>query len=127
MNLGPVSRDSDEVRLSNYLLEAQLLRAKGEVDEASDRFAVAAELGEQIAEAAIAAGDRETGWKHLFSAISCWAQAGNFYAAIHLADDLLDDAGLTPQIRTQVADFVSTIRSRRNQLAAGLASASSGK
>lgn len=115
--------NSDAERVSNLLLEAQLLRAQGQTDAAADRFAAVAELEEQLAETASAGGDRIAGWQHRFSAVGCWVQAGNFYAAIALADELLADPQLQPDVRNQVQSYAAAIRARRDQWAAGLSAA----
>jgi hypothetical protein len=113
----------DETRAANLLLEARLLRSRGETDAAADRFAEAAEAEEQLAERYAAGGDRATGWQHAFSAAGCWAQAGNFYAAIAIGDGLLAEPGLPPVLRDQVRSYVAALRARREQWAAGLPTA----
>lgn len=108
---------ADEVGKSRLLLEARLLWSQGRVDEAADKFAEAAEAEEQ---SAAAAGDRADGWRHTFSAAGCWAQAGNFYAAITLGDQLLAEPDLPAELRQQVAAYLTAIRARRDQWSAGL-------
>jgi hypothetical protein len=98
------------------LLEAQMQGSRGEPDAAVHRFAAAAELAEQLAACVSPAQDQASSWQHRYTALSCWAQAGNFYAAIVLAYRLLDDTNLSPEIRRQVEAFASTVRLRRVQL-----------
>lgn len=117
---------ADEALKSNLLLEAQLLRARGETDEAAVKFARAAELEERLSEACLTMGLRAEAWVHRFSAAGCWAQAGNFHEAILLGDDLLAQPDLAPKLRERVQEYTSALRRRREQWSAGLAVATSG-
>jgi hypothetical protein len=120
MTHNPPPSDPDEIRKSNLLMEAQALRAQGQADAAADRFAEAAELEERLAESAAAAGNRAAEWQHALSAAGCWAQAGNFYAAITITDELLAVPDLPSNLRTQVTAYAAAIRARREQWSAGL-------
>lgn len=111
---------ADEVRKSNLLLEAGLLRSQLQTDEASRRFAAAAALEEQLAEACVAKGQRAEAWRHRFSAESCWAQAGNFHAAITLGEQLLDEPDLPTKLRAAVDRYTTALRQRRHEWAKGL-------
>ena len=110
----------EEARKSSLILEAQLLRAQ-QRDEAAPKFAQAAELEERLSELCEAKGLGEKSIVHRFSAASCWAQAGNFYRAITLCDELLAHADLPARLRQRVQDYVLTLRARRAQLYAELA------
>lgn len=120
MTLDATTPHSEEVRKSNLLMEAQSLRAQGQTDAAADRFAEAAELEARLSELAATTGDRAAEWQHALSAAGCWAQAGNFYAAITITDELLAVPDLPTNLRTQIATYASAIRARREQWSAGL-------
>jgi len=114
------SFDADEALKSNLIIEGQLLIGKEEPDAAADRFAQAAEIEERLSIQCANLGLREKSWVHLFSAASCWAQAGDFHTAIRLGEQLLADAELPPRLRQRIQEFTQTIRRRRMQWAAGL-------
>jgi len=57
----------------------------------------------------------EKSFLHWFSAASCWAQAGDFYHAIALCDDLLARADLPERLRQRIQEYAHTIRIRRAQ------------
>jgi hypothetical protein len=116
---------ADEARKSNLLLEAQLLRARQQTDEAAVKFALAAELEERLAEACLRRGLRTEAWAHRFSAAGCWAQAGNFHEAITVGDELLADPDVPPGLRERVQAYTTALR-RREQCSAGLALATMG-
>jgi hypothetical protein len=110
----------DETLKSNLILEGRLLRAQQQPDAAADRFARAAAIEERLSVRCVEQGLPEKGWAHLFSAASCWAQAGNFHEAICLGDQLLAQADLPPRLRQRVQEFTLVLRQRRNQWSAGL-------
>jgi hypothetical protein len=113
--------EADETLKSNLIVEARLLNAQQQAAAAADRFAQAAEIEERLSEACAAQGLKEKSWIHLFSAASCWAQAGNFHEAICLGSRLLAQADLSPRLRQRVEEFTGSLRQRRMQWAAGLA------
>jgi hypothetical protein len=117
----PTTFAADEALKSNLILEARLLNAQQQPDAAADRFAQAAEIEERLSEICLGQGLKEKGWVHLFSAASCWAQAGNFHEAICLGDQLLAQVDLPLPLRQRVQDFTQVLRQRRAQWAAGLA------
>src|SRR5438132_3535836 len=80
--------EADEAHKSNLILAAQLLREQQQ-DEAAAKFAQAAMIEERLSDTCEAKGLMEKSFLHRFSAASCWVQAGNFYQAIALCDDLL--------------------------------------
>lgn len=112
----------EEARKSNLLLEAQLLRAGQHTDEAAMRFAQAAEIEERLGELCGTRGLRTESWRHRFSAVGCWAQAGNFHEAITLGDELLAEADLPLRLRQRVEEYTSALRRRREQWSTALAS-----
>src|SRR5207244_9372236 len=96
---------ADETLKSNLILEGRLLRDQQQPDAAADRFARAAALEERLSESCARQGLPEKSWLHLFSAASCWAQAGNFHEAICLGDHLQAQADLSPRLRQRVQQF----------------------
>jgi hypothetical protein len=100
---------------SNLLLSAQLLRAQRREDEAAVQFAAAALLEEELSEAYWTKGLAEKSWLHRFSAVGCWAQAGNFYRAIALCDEIQYQPDVPERLRQRVHDYAVTLRTRRAQ------------
>ncbi len=117
---------SDEARKSDLILAAQLMLSQGQDESAASKLAEAAALEERLSERCAAAGLQEKAWVHRFSAASCWAQAGNFYQAITLCDDLLAQHDLPERLRERVRDYVRQLRARRAQWYADLALATAG-
>ena len=72
-------------------------------------------IEERLSDICEAKGLVEKSFIHRFSAASCWAQAGNFYQAIALCDDLLTRADLPDRLRQRVHDYAQTLRVRRAQ------------
>jgi hypothetical protein len=126
LGLGPAF-ETGETRKSNLLLEAQLLRAQRQDDAAAAKFAAAAEIEDALSEQSLARGLRDKAWLHRFSAPSCWAQAGDFYHALALCQDLLARDDLPPPVRRQVQDYAEKIRLRRVQWYATLDAATAVK
>jgi hypothetical protein len=114
---------AEEIRKSNLLLEAQLLRAQRQDEAAAVKFAAVAEIEEALSEQSLARGLLDKAWLHRFSAASCWAQAGDFYHALALCQELLARDDLPPPLRRQVQDYAEKIRLRRAQWYAGLEAA----
>ncbi len=105
--------EADEVRKSNLILEARFLREQARADEAVAKFAEAARIEESLGQRCAAQGLVEKSLLHRFSALSLWAQAGNFYQAIALGDDLLASPGLAERLRQRVQTYTDTLRTRR--------------
>jgi len=110
-----VAFEADEERKSNLILKAQLLREQEMEDEAAAKFAQAAMIEERLSYICEAKGLIEKSFVHRFSAASCWAQAGNFYYAIALCDDLLVCDDLPDRLRQRVHNYAHTLRVRRTQ------------
>jgi hypothetical protein len=111
---------TEETHKSELLLSAQLLRSRGQLEEAAVKLAEAALIEEKLSERCATAGLREKGWVHQFSAAGCWAQAGNFYQAITICAELLAQPELAPLLRTRVQDYAQLLRARRAQWYADL-------
>lgn len=104
-----------ERRKSNLMLEAQLLREQARTDEAAVKFAEAARIEESLGQHYAAQGQLEKASLHRYSAMSLWAQAGNFYQAIALGDELLASADLLERLRQRVQSYTQTLRQRRTR------------
>lgn len=104
---------AEEARKSNLILEAQLLREQSRTDEAAAKFAEAARIEESLGQHYAAQGQHEKANLHHYSAMSLWAQAGNFYQAIALGDKLLASADLLERLRQRVQSYTQTLRQRR--------------
>jgi hypothetical protein len=50
---------------------------------------------------------------HRFSALSCWAQAGDVYRAIMLGDELLARADLPEPLRQRIEEYARLLQARR--------------
>ena len=111
---------ADEVRKSNLILEGRLLEANQQLDEAAQKFAQAAEHEERLGNHSAALGLSERASLHFYSAVSCWARAGNFYRAIALCDELLRRPGLPDALRRRIEQYGHALRGRRAQWAAAL-------
>lgn len=105
--------EADEARKSKLILEAQLLREQARADEAVYRFAEAAQIEESLSQRCAAQGLIEKSLLHRFSALSLWAQAGNFYQAIALSDQLLAAPELPEPLRQRIHTYTNTLRLRR--------------
>jgi len=105
--------ETDEARKSNLILEAQLLREQARADEAVAKFAEAARIEESLGQRCAAQGLIEKSLLHRFSALSLWAQAGNFYQAIALGDELLASPDLAERLRQRIQKYTHTLRTRR--------------
>jgi tetratricopeptide (TPR) repeat protein len=112
-NIASEHATAEEVRKSNLILEAQLLREQGQTDEAAAKFAEAARLEESLGRHYAAQGQFEKAHLHRYSAMSLWAQAGNFYQAIELGDELLASPDLLERLRQRVQFYTQTLRQRR--------------
>ncbi len=112
--------EAEEAHKSDLILEARLLREQQQDEAAAEKFAHAAEIEERLADLCEAKGLLDKSFLHRFSAASCWAQAGNFYRAITLCDDLLSRPGLPDRLRRRIHGYADTLRARRAQWYAGL-------
>lgn len=104
--------ETDETRKSDLLLSAERLREQAP-DEAAARFAEAAQIEGSLSWRCEAQGLIEKALVHRFSAASCWAQAGNFYQAIAICDELLARRDLPERLRQRVLEYTHTLRIRR--------------
>jgi hypothetical protein len=112
--------DQQEARKSKLILEARLLRDQRQDEAAADRFAEAATIEERLADLCEEARLLEKSFVHRFSAVGCWAQAGDFYHAIRICGVLLDRADLPERLRQRVQDYSLALRQRRSDWYANL-------
>jgi hypothetical protein len=103
----------EELSKSNLILAAQLLREQARTDEAAAKFAEAARIEECLGLQYAAQGQSEKANLHRYSAMSLWAQAGNFYQAIALGDELLASADLLERLHQRIQSYTQTLRQRR--------------
>jgi hypothetical protein len=106
---------ADEAHKSRLLLEAQLLRAQQQAESAAEKFAETALMEEQLRDRCFTMGLQEKAFVHGFSAASCWAQAGDFYHAIRICQELLAHPDLPTRLRHRVDAYVKTLCARRAQ------------
>jgi len=103
----------EEGRKSNLILEANLLKAQERYQDAADRFAEAAQIEERLSGVLLQEGLLDKYFVHRFSALSCWAQAGDVYHAIVLGDELLARADLPDPLRARIEEYVQLLQARR--------------
>lgn len=87
---------------ARLLLEAHTLKAQARFTEAAERFAQAAHQEEQLADWAARQELSDLHYLHAFSALSCWAQAGDPHRAWQMSHALLTAAPLTTRQRKQL-------------------------
>jgi hypothetical protein len=101
-----------EKEKSQLLLEAHMLKTQSQLSEAADRFAQAARYEEQLMEWAAAQGLDDLYYLHSFSALSCWAQAGDPHRALQMSHTLLDSVQLTKAQRAQLQNYKQRLEQR---------------
>ena len=111
---------AEETRKSDLILQATLLRERGQEEEASRAFAEAAAVEERLRDRCLELDLGEKASVHAFSAAACWARAGDFYHALVLCDQLLARDGLPERLRRRVAEYAGTLRARRSEWYAAL-------
>ncbi len=100
---------------SNLLLEATLLKQQGLFAEAATRYANAAEIEEQLSLQLTRTGKLEKAFFHQFSALSCWAQAGDLHRALTLGHQLEQVESLSSAQRDQVQRYLHTLQTRMQE------------
>jgi hypothetical protein len=103
---------SNERQKSELILEANLLKAQGQFAEASDRFAEAAEIEERLAAELVTMGHQKKAFIHQFSAVSCWAQAGDLHWAITLGEQMLQENNLPNAQYNRVEKYMEVLHGR---------------
>lgn len=105
----------EEMRKSNLILEANLLKEQRRHQAAADQFAEAAQIEERLSEMLAEKGLVDKYFVHRFSAASCWAQAGNIYQAIVMCEELLARSDLPEGLRQRMQEYLQVLRVRREQ------------
>ena len=101
--------EQDEQYKSNLILEANMLKAQGQYTQASQRFALATEIEERLARELQQLDKRDKAFHHAFSAVNCWAQAGDLYRAQTAGLDLLSQADLSAKNRERLQRFLQSL------------------
>jgi hypothetical protein len=99
-------------RKSNLMLEAKLLRQQGENSAATRRFAEAARIETELADYCDEHGFPGSSRIHRYSAVGCWAGAGNFYQALTDAEAMLEQSDLPEPLRRHVEKYMQTLQNR---------------
>ena len=105
----------EEIRKSDLLLQAALLRAEGQEELAASRFAEAAALEERLAQRADAQGEALRALRSQFSAASAWANAGDFHHALTLLQTLEQRADAPDALKSRAHAFAETLRVQRRR------------
>jgi excinuclease UvrABC nuclease subunit len=108
----PADLQAIEQEKARLLLEAHLLKAQMQFAEAAERFEQAARYEDKLAAWADAQGLTDLSYLHAFSALSCWAQAGDPHRALMLSRKLLQSVKLTEPQRHQVQAYYTTLEQR---------------
>jgi len=108
----PVELQMIEREKSRLLLEAHTLKAQARFTEAAECFAQAARHEEQLADWASNQELIDLHYLHAFSALSCWAQAGDPHRALQMSHLLLTSPTLTVRQRTQLTQYQETLEQR---------------
>ena len=104
-----------EARKSDLLLQAALLRDQGELEQASERFAAAAEIEERLAANAEARNEMEKALRSRYSAASAWAHAGDFHHALALLRDLEARPDTPTALRARIRAFAERVQEQRER------------
>ncbi len=108
----PANLQMVEREKSRLILEAHMLKAQMRFAEAAERFAQAARYEHELADWAEAQALSDLRYLHAFSALSCWAQAGDPHRALVLGRKLLDSGTLTEAQRAQLQSYYATLEQR---------------
>jgi hypothetical protein len=111
----PFNFAEEEIRKSNLLLQAALLRDRGDLEQASERFAAAAEIEERLAADAETRQEWEKALRLRYSAASGWAYAGDFHHALALLRALEANPKTPPVLRTRIYAFAERVQAQREQ------------
>ena len=102
-------------RKSDLLLEAQLILASGNTEEAIERFAAAAPMEERIADFYSKRKDVDETARHKFSAAVCYAKSGSLREAIRLFDVLSRDAQTPGRLIVDAILFGGKLRQQQHE------------
>lgn len=97
---------------TRLVLEANRLRLQQQFRTAADHFAQAARYEQQLADWADMEQLRDLSYLHRFSAVSCWAQAGDPYRALLLIQQMLTIMTLNQKQYEQLQAFRTKLEGR---------------
>ncbi len=101
-----------ETEKSDFILQANWLKEQRKYREATEKFAVAAEIETKLSEALRKDGQMMPYFIHRFSAASCWSQAGNLYLAKEMLKELLSEKYMPEQLSNRIEDYLLTLEER---------------
>lgn len=104
-----------EEQVSGLIIEGYLLEQQERYEEAAEKYAQAAKLEEKLCTELSKKGLMDKYYSHLFSAASCWAQAGNIYRAIWVTNQLLQDSNIPGPLRKRIEEYQQMLRNRRKR------------
>lgn len=105
----PAELQALEPTKSRLLFEAKLLKGQQEYKKAAEKFIQVADIERQWAEWAEREDIPTQAFIHRYSELSCWAQAGNPYRALHLIEQLLASSHLSPEQRTDLQQYQASL------------------
>ena len=99
-----------DAQKGKLLIDARILHERGQEDAASELYAVIAPLEEELMQHCQSVAVWPVFFSHAFSAIHCWAKAGNFYRARQLCTAILIHPETTPALREKAELILSALR-----------------
>ena len=100
---------------SNLLLEAQMLIATGEPEQAIERYACAAPMEMRLAAFYKKQGDLKMAARHRFSAAICYAKSGSLRDALKLFDALSWDKNTPEQYKSDALLWATRLRQQQKE------------
>ena len=100
---------------SNLLLEAQMLIATGEPEQAIERYARVAPMEVRLASFYKKQGDLMMATRHRFSAAICYAKSGSLREALKLFDALSWDKNTSDQYKTEALLWATRLRQQQKE------------
>lgn len=100
---------------SNLLMEAQMLIATGEPEQAIERYACAAPMEVRLASFYKKQGDPMMAARHRFSAAICYAKSGSLREALKLFDALSWDKNTPSQYKTDALLWATRLRQQQKE------------
>lgn len=98
-----------EHKKSQLLFEARLLKGQQQYEKAAENFVKVAEIERKWAEWAEKEGLIQLAIIHRYSELSCWAQGGNPYRALHLVDNLLASDEIPTEQRADLEQYKASL------------------
>lgn len=98
---------------SSLLLEAKLLVATNNTDEAMERYALAAPMEERIARFRTRNGEKDLAALHRFSAAVCFMKSGNLRHALKLFDILGRQRDIPGKFQTDALLLATQLRQQQ--------------